>query len=63
MASTCTCTCACGVCGFARIVAKRPGAHPRDLDEMGTALATLVLDPEARGAIKSMIRAVERGAI
>ena len=62
-ACTCTCTCTCGVCRLARIIARRPGAHPRDLDEMGTALATLVLDPEARGAIKSMIRAVERGAI
>ena len=59
MASTCT----CGVCRFAQIVAKRPGAHPCDLDEMGNALATLVLDPEARDAIKSMIRAVERGGI
>ena len=63
MATACTCTCTCGVCRLARIIARRPGAHPRDLDEMGTALATLVLDPEARGAIKSMIRAVERGAI
>ena len=65
MANTCTCACACtcGVCGLARIVAKRPGAHPSDLDEMGNALATLVFDPGARGAIKAMIRAVERGAI
>ena len=63
MANTCTCACTCGVCRFAQNIARRPGANPSDLDDMGNALATLVLDPEARDAIKAMIRAVERGAI
>ena len=63
MATACICTCTCGVCRLARIIARRPGANPSDLDEMGNALATLVFDPEARDAIKAMIRAVERGAI
>ena len=47
MANTCTCACTCGVCRFAQIIARRPGANPSDLDDMGNALATLVLDPEA----------------